>query len=149
MTEVITKKIRQAIALLTLLITVSPSIWASVPTLKLQPAAGLRAGHIRNGALVMIGQVNDPGIHTGFRIQQELQADTGRPQVLRLHGLRDSTHILQVRLEGQGWQPDPRDVAGQVTYVTDNSVQFRLVADGDQTVAADSWEVAISAIVIK
>lgn len=143
------KKIGRTAAFLAILVVASNSALADSPSLQLSPAKVLKAGHIRDGAIVLTGRLTDREKHAGFRIQCEALANTEQLQVCTLHGQRDDSHILRVRLDGRGWQPESPNNDSKVAYATDESMTFRLVADGDQAVAADSWTITIGATAFK
>lgn len=115
--------------------------------LQLRAAPGLQAGQVRDGTLLMSGRVSSNLSHAGFRLRCEAEALPGHPGSCTLSGQRDPDHWLRVRLSGPGWQPGASGDAAMMTYTTDSSAAFRLEADGDQHIDADTWTVALSASV--
>lgn len=120
---------------------------AENPGLQLRAASGLQAGPVRDGTLLMSGRVSSSSSHSGFRLRCEAEAEPGHPGRCTLSGQRDPGHRLQVRLSGPGWQPAAQGDTTMMTYTADGSAAFRLEADGDQYMDADTWTVALSASV--
>lgn len=121
---------------------------AENPGLQLRAAPGLRAGQVRDGTLLMEGRVSSNTSHAGFRLRCEAEAEPGHSGRCTLSGQRDPGHRLRVRLSGPGWQPGAAGDGTMMAYTTDSATGFRLEADGDQHVDADSWTVALSASVL-
>lgn len=120
---------------------------AENPGLQLRAASGLQAGQVRDGTLLMSGRVSSSSSHAGFRLRCEAEAESGHPGRCTLSGQRDPGHRLRVRLSGPGWQPGSQGDAAMMVYTADGTATFRLEADGDQHIDADTWTVALSASV--
>lgn len=121
---------------------------AENPGLQLRVASGLQAGPVRDGTLLMSGRVSSGAPHAGFRLRCEGQAGPAQSGRCTLSGQRDPGHRLRVHLSGPGWQPGPQGDAAVMTYTADSAAAFRLEADGDQHIDADTWTVALSASVL-
>ncbi|MBJ4904972.1 pilin structural protein SafD, partial [Salmonella enterica subsp. enterica serovar Rissen] len=61
------------------------------------------------------------------------------PTVLLLSGQQDPRHHIQVRLEGEGWQPDTVNGRGAILRTAADNASFSVVVDGNQEVPADTW----------
>lgn len=109
---------------------------------------GLQAGTVRDGTLLIAGRVSSNAPHAGFRLRCETEAEPGHPGRCTLAGQRDPGHRLRVRLSGPGWQAGAAGDGTMMVYTADGSTAFRLEADGDQHVEADTWTVALSASVM-
>ncbi|EHF1733388.1 pilin structural protein SafD, partial [Salmonella enterica subsp. enterica serovar Newport] len=48
-------------------------------------------------------------------------------------------HHIQVRLEGEGWQPDTVSGRGAILRTAADNASFSVVVDGNQEVPADAW----------
>ncbi|WP_303244885.1 AfaD family invasin, partial [Salmonella enterica] len=46
---------------------------------------------------------------------------------------------IQVRLEGEGWQPDTVNGRGAILRTAADNASFSVVVDGNQEVPADTW----------
>ncbi|WP_264228783.1 AfaD family invasin [Pantoea ananatis] len=121
---------------------------AENPGLQLRAAPGLQAGPVRDGTLLIAGRVSSNAPHAGFRLRCETEAEPGHPGRCTLAGQRDPGHRLRVRLSGPGWQAGAAGDGTMMVYTADGSTAFRLEADGDQHVEADTWTVALSASVM-
>lgn len=121
---------------------------AENPGLQLRAASGLQAGPVRDGTLLMTGRVSSSSPHAGFRLRCETGAEPGQSGRCTLSGQRDPGHRLRVRLSGPGWQPGAQGDGAVMAYTADGSAAFRLEADGDQHIDADTWTVALSAAVL-
>lgn len=121
---------------------------ADNPDLQLRAAPGLQAGPVRDGTLLIAGRVSSNASRAGFRLRCEDEAESGHPGHCTLSGQRDPGHRLRVRLSGPGWQPGAAGDGTMMAYTTDSATGFRLEADGDQHVDADTWTVALSASVL-
>jgi len=113
--------------------------------IQLTATPGLQAGPVRDGTLLMRGRVSSDTPHAGFRLWCAAGVAEGDSVRCVLTGQRHAGHILRVRLSGGGWQPGPPPEGGVMTINAERSVAFRIEADGDQSAAADTWIMALSA----
>ncbi|EGX3148634.1 hypothetical protein BUX93_004721 [Salmonella enterica subsp. enterica serovar Typhimurium] len=79
------------------------------------------------------------GSHSGFRVWSDEQKAGNTPTVLLLSGQQDPRHHIQVRLEGEGWQPDTVSGRGAILRTAADNASFSVVVDGNQEVPADTW----------
>lgn len=135
---------RWHLALTGLLLTVAGAAQAG-PVLQLTATPGLQAGPVRDGTLLMRGRVSTNAPHGGFRLWCAAHTPGDSSASCILTGQRHAGNTLRVRLSGEGWQPGLPPGGGMMTVNAERSVAFRIEADGDQSAAADSWVVALSA----
>lgn len=98
-----------------------------------------RAGHVPDGMVLAQGWVTYHGSHSGFRVWSDEQKAGNTPTVLLLSGQQDPRHHIQVRLEGEGWQPDTVNGRGAILRTAADNASFSVVVDGNQEVPADTW----------
>lgn len=98
-----------------------------------RPAKPLRAAdHRRRCGMRLQLQLN-------FRVWSDEQKAGNTPTVLLLSGQQDPRHHIQVRLEGEGWQPDTVSGRGAILRTAADNASFSVVVDGNQEVPADTW----------
>lgn len=105
----------------------------------LRVGAYFQGGHEPDGMVLAQGWVTYHGSHSGFRVWSDEQKAGDTPSVLLLSGQQDTHHHLQVRLEGEEWQPDTASGRGVILRTAADNSSFRVVVDGDQDVPADTW----------
>lgn len=105
----------------------------------LRAGAYFRAGHEPDGMVLAQGWVTYHGSHSGFRVWNDEQKAGNTPAVLLLSGQQDPHHHIQVRLEGEGWQPDTASGRGVIFRTAADNASFRVIVDGNQEVPADTW----------
>lgn len=146
MNEIKKRYLHTSTALMAALLLLTAGVaCADITTLQISATPGLQAGQVRDGTLLLSGRIALHSAHSGFRLRCNGQPEAGRPDICLLQGQRNSGHQLRVRLTGAGWQPRED---GTMIYISDDSAPFRVEADGNQHVAADTWTVALSASVI-
>lgn len=140
-----TKQIFSTAVLFFAMLMTAQGASANELSIRLQPTNGLQAGKVKDGELLLVGNLTDHGAHSGFHIRCDGQTEPGREQVCKLQGIRNPAHVLRVRIDGDGWQAAGLGKTWMEKLSTNDSVMFRLVADGDQVITTDSWTVAFSA----
>lgn len=120
---------------------------AEEPQLMVQIREGQTAGRMADGRLLATGTVVYAGPHNGFRVWSEAPGN-GAPQRVTLTGNRDSSHRMNVRLTGQGWQPDTEKGRGIVLRTDSQSATFSVEVDGAQDLPVDGWPLQLRAVVL-
>lgn len=110
--------------------------------LDIQVNAHRMAGYIEDGTILARGHIIDNQPHSGFGVWMDAPSPQGNQHYI-LSGRNNSTHQLHVRLEGEKWQLNDMNGKGIVLHSTDVSARFRIVADGNQHVASDSWRLTV------
>ncbi|MBJ5510301.1 pilin structural protein SafD, partial [Salmonella enterica subsp. enterica serovar Meleagridis] len=104
------QRVKTVIYSVSLLVTASSLVPIANAAEKLQTTLRVgtyfRAGHVPDGMVLAQGWVTYHGSHSGFRVWSDEQKAGNTPAVLLLSGQQDPRHHIQVRLEGEGWQPD-------------------------------------------
>lgn len=135
------------LTLLAIAILRSGSSHASPPQLTLRVGATPTAGFVADGTVLAQGTITSDEPHAGFRVWQEVKQN-GSPQRYTLTGKNGEHHRLNVRLAGEGWQPDMLTGQGMVRQDSSYSVSFRVEVDGNQTVVVDTWLFQMQAQII-
>lgn len=113
------------------------------PQLILQAPDTQLMGKIHDGTLITRGRVVYQGDHVGFQVWSESLKSGRYPNYYLLTGEQSSQHILRVRIEKDGWQPDDMGGKGIVIHTGENTTVFNVVVDGEQTVMADHYLVEL------
>ncbi len=119
---------------------------ADAPQLDVRFPQGQVAGRIADGTRIGQGRITYHGGHVGFQVWAEGSTAGGQPNRYVLMGQQGQRHALKVRLEKEGWQPDNQGGKGIILHAGDDSAEFDVMADGDQTVVSDSYPIDIRGV---
>lgn len=124
------------------------SIAADGPQVDFQSTVSLTAGRYHDGLILGKGRVTYNGPHTGFRVWIDAIKSRAQPNSYILEGQQNAQNKLHVRLEQPGWQPDDMEMNGIAIQTGEYSVLFQVVADGEQNLAAEKWQVNVKGVAL-
>lgn len=129
-------------ALIIVLIAPASAV-ALMPALSLQGTGDKLAGRIADGTPLLTGTLSYHQPHRGFMLEPEGAVSFHGPGRYRIQG--EGGHLLNVRLETR--QPVITDEhQNSITLLAGRGpVQFMLVTDGYQNIAADRWNIRLTA----
>ncbi|MGL4354767.1 MAG: AfaD family invasin [Aeromonas popoffii] len=116
---------------------------ADTPQLNLQINSGLLSGRINGEFRIGKGLIEYDGEHLGFQVWSDATKSGPQPNRYVLIGQNNSNNKLRIRIEYPGWQPDNEGGKGIILRDGGNSATFDVVVDGDQTVIADHYSLAL------
>ncbi|OPJ99447.1 hypothetical protein B1R44_06995 [Serratia marcescens] len=96
---------------------------------------------LHDGQIIGSGQIVSPGEHRGFQVWLTAEKQNRAAARYILRGNNNNTHRMFVRLERSEAIPDEIGKQGIIIYTDAASVDFNIVIDGDQEVAADRYRV--------
>jgi hypothetical protein len=114
------------------------SLAVAAPQLTLQANERV-SGVLQDGELITQGRIATQDSHVGFQLWSDAEASANAPNRYLVPGGQHSEHRLRVRIEQAQGQPDSVGGKGLRIDTRDNIVAFKIVADGEQTVVADSY----------
>jgi len=120
------------------------AVAANEPQLHIRFNSTNVAGMLQDGAKIAEGRITLHSDITGFQVWSNALQAGSQPNRYVASGTENANHKLYFRLEKEGWLPDTRSGKGIVYRGSDNSVTFNILADGNQNVAADSYDLQIS-----
>lgn len=123
----------------------SSQAWAASPNLDYQMTLGVESGVLSDGTVLGRGSVSYTSPHLGFRVWSDVDKSGAQAGRYRLSGLHQPQNTLRVRLEQEGWHADEEGGKGIVIHTGVERVEFRVVVDGTQKVAADNWALPLKA----
>lgn len=123
----------------------SPARCAEAPQLVLKMNAGSQAGKLRDGTRLGRGTLTSHDVHSGFQIWSEQSDDGSVPAGYVLRGSQNTGNRLRVRLEPAAplRATQTAEHPGIALNTGDERVTFDVLADGDQSVKADSYALEI------
>ncbi|MDC7861820.1 AfaD family invasin [Pantoea ananatis] len=134
-------------ALLTGMASNAPAVGACCPQLVLQMNQGMQSGLVRDGTKLGRGSLASYDTHTGFELASEQAVSTLQPGHYVIAGNQNPSHQLRVHLVPQQLTVTPVPDSTQIRLNTaEGRVVFDVLADGDQTVPADSYRLNVTAL---
>lgn len=121
---------------------------ADTPQLSLQINSGLLSGHINGERRIGQGRIGYYGQHLGFQVWSDVIKSGQQPNSYVLVGQNNSNNTLRIRIEQNDWQPDHEGGKGIILHYGGESATFDVVVDGDQTVIADHYSLALKGAVL-
>lgn len=120
------------------------------PRLMLQMKHGLLAGTVKDGTRLGKGTLVSHETHAGFRLWADAQTVSPKAGHYVLSGKQNGAHQLHIRLVPQNLAAaDKPGSAETVLNTADDRIAFEVLADGDQTVAADSYALNVSGALLR
>jgi Enterobacteria AfaD invasin protein len=121
---------------------------ADAPQFYLQINSGLLSGHINGDRRIGQGRISYDGDHLGFQVWSEAIKSGTQPNSYVLAGQNNSNNKLRVRIEQTDWVPDKEGGKGIILRYGGNSATIDVVIDGEQTVVADYYSLALKGAVL-
>ncbi|WP_042524898.1 AfaD family invasin [Yersinia ruckeri] len=121
---------------------------ADTPQLNLQMNNGLLSGHVNGERRIGQGRIQYYGNHLGFQVWSDASKSGAQPNSYVLLGKNNSSNKLRIRIEQKDWQPDHEGGKGIILHYGGESATFDVVIDGDQTVVADHYSLALNAAML-
>lgn len=143
MKSVTTKHINVMVGALVGIIFSIPVYAEDMPVIQVNMLSDIQSGHVTDGQRLGLGAIVFHEIHSEFQIWSDGLRSGVLPGQYVLVGSNNPDHKLQVRLEGDNWQPDNKNGKGIMLYSQDDIGRFYIVADGEQSVAADRYTLQI------
>lgn len=134
-------------ALLAGLVNNVPAVAAGSPQLVMQMNQGLQAGAVKDGTKLGRGTLVSYAPHTGFQLRSEQAVSTRQQGRYVLTGNQNSSYRLRVRLVPQQLTvTETQGTPGITINTAEDRVVFDILADGNQTVHADSYRLSVTGL---
>lgn len=103
----------------------------------------LNSGWISDGEIILSGNATVFAAHRGFILNFKTSIVTDAHHITLLNRYNQS-ETLKLRLLGSDWQVDPENNLRLILWSRENNVNFRLVSDGNQKIAAGLFDGMVS-----
>lgn len=130
-----------ATALLTALLTATASR-AEETALTLSPVAGLRAGKVPDGTLLIKGRLHNTQPHSGF-VLRCISGGRAEGNTCELRGSRNPDHRLKVSVMAESLST--LSDGNILIPATADDASFLVSVSGDQEVIPDTWRFVLGA----
>lgn len=119
-----------------------PTLALDVPRISI-PTVDKPAGAITDGTLIAQGQIAFLAGDARVAVWSDALKSGGQPNRYVLRGTQNGANTVRVRIDADGGQPDKEGGYGVIINTGSGATAFRVVADGDQTVVADRYQLAV------
>lgn len=127
--------------------------WAAAAGATDKPQVDIRtqqrvlSGHVADGTPVAHGRITSRYEHVGFQVWCEGVQTAGEPDRCVLNGQQQHENTLKVRIgQRDGWRKNAESGKGIIINTGNDSMDFDVVVDGDQTVKSDHYVVEIRGV---
>lgn len=101
--------------------------------------------HIRDGDPVAEGRIRMLEAHSAVQVWLAAAKSGEAADRYALNGRNYPRHELRVRLQIRSSEPDTRGGQGRILRTAEELIRYNVVADGDQQVAPDEYELTVRA----
>ncbi|ELM3737373.1 invasin [Edwardsiella piscicida] len=101
------------------------------------------SSQVWDGQKISGGEIRTHNAHSGYQVWLDAPQLMGAPNRYVISGKSGAQHKLRVILVQNGWEPDKKTGHGVIKLTGEAQAYFDIIADGNQTIPADSYPITM------